>query len=513
MAPPTGGGRRILRSSPSLASLASSLSSISLYTTTSSRTQWGPGSLAGKAILALGKATVRGAEHMVISRRMATVRRLLPYHRDRNGADAHVMDGIFDDLLELSRPELYPDSIRHPAMEMILTQIACARTTYIINSVSKWLLDDLILLITEIMSVGMFCRSGFLEPRLTDAYLSALPRGRHPLEPCISFISELARQNETTFEAAILSKFLDMVLLSASQKRTISAEDVCRSAFEVLSAPPWELHEFWKINLEQYWPFDHPPSLEDAVQHINKTSPATWLILEAHFLQREARTMLELATPRKYPMHTGRSVADVTYPRMKDFTLSSVSPAFQMQEVRDSGVASSSALWHFMRCVALGADVHGLMGDHLTTQSHRSKVSLFSRIIYLLVPNTRESRLKEMQILCARLGGRKRLVHVVSKFLLDLADSDDHSKHALLDAVITLVVPFLVPEMKPTAIFEDLYSRSHLFPSIKRPPSYSKTTLALFSVIRENRLASVIGEPGSTSSQEIAEVLEPIFNF
>lgn len=241
-------------------------------------------------------------------------------------------------------------------MELILAQIASGHTAYLNKSLSKWLLDDLILLMTELISVCMFCQCGcvygslshcaadqkycsFMEPRLVDAYVSALPAGgRHPLGPCITFIAELALGNETAFEAAVLSKFLDFVLLSASRKypgfrREFDPDDdesfAC--AFAVLSAPPLELREFWNMTLEQYWPFEYPPSLEDVVLQINKTSPATWLLLEAHFLQHEAPNMLRLATPCKYPMHNGRSVADVTYPRLQHFSLSSVVPPFQLQ--------------------------------------------------------------------------------------------------------------------------------------------------------------------------------------
>ncbi|KAJ7669065.1 hypothetical protein B0H17DRAFT_1142217 [Mycena rosella] len=453
------GDHRILRASPSLSSLASSLSS--LYTTTSSRTQWGPGSLAGKAILALGKATIRGAERVVIFRRMATIRAHLPCRDERTGSHARFMDEIFDDLLELSRPEVYPDGIRQAAMELILPQIASGHTAYLINSVSKWLLDDVILLVTEIMLVCMFCGYGFPERALMGAYVSALPEGRNPLGPGISFISELAQQNETTYEAVILSKFLDMILLSASQhfsgrRRDFDAETArsFHSAFAAISAPPLKSYEFWLSNLDQYWPFAHHPSLEDVMRHISKTSPATWLLLEAHFLEREAPRMLELATPGKYPMYSGRSVADVTYPRLKDFTLSQASPPFQLQEVLNSGLESSRALWHFLRCVALGGDVHGLMAEHLIGQSHRSKVSMFSRIIYLLIPNTQESRSKEMRDLCSLLGGQQRLTTLLSKFLLDLAHSDDPTRYALLDGVITIVIPLLTEDLDSTAIYE-----------------------------------------------------------
>ncbi|KAJ6501778.1 hypothetical protein DFH09DRAFT_298375 [Mycena vulgaris] len=386
-------GRRILRSNPSLSSLASSLSS--LYTSTSSSTQWGPGALAGKAILALGKATLRGAERLVIFRRMVAIKARLPCLDDeRSGADTCFMDGIFDDLVELSRPELYPESIRQPAMELILAQIASGHTTYLLNSLSKWLPDDLIVLIAEIISISMFCRDGFLEGRLSDAYIFALPEGCHPLGPCTSFLSELARQNQTTFEAVIMSKFLDMVLLSSRKHATEpghfdkETQSSFSTAFAVLSTPSCQSYELWMVNLEQYWPFAYHPSLAEVVQHINKTSPGTWLLLEAHFLERKAHRMLELAMPCKYPMYSGRSVADVTYPRLKDFNLTSVVPPFQLQEILDSGLASSRALWHFLRCVALGGNVRSLMAEHLLSQSHRSRVSVFSRIIYLLIPNT-----------------------------------------------------------------------------------------------------------------------------
>ncbi|KAJ7038699.1 hypothetical protein C8F04DRAFT_1179379 [Mycena alexandri] len=507
--PPSTGGRRILRSSPSLSSLASSLSSLSLYTTTTSKTQWGPGSLAGKAILAMGKATIRGAERVVIFKRMTTIQAHLPCWDERADGDTSFMDRVFDDLLELSRPELYPESVRIWAMELILIQIASSHTAYLIACLSNWLLDDLILLITELMSV----KSSFLEPRLANVYRSSLPDGHHSLGPCIAFISELAAQNETTYEATILSKFLDLVLLSAS--RQDGDHDDCQPflrAFDVLSAPPWELNDFWRINLEQYWAFEEPPSLADVVQHIDRTSPTTWLIVEAHFLRREAPNMLRLATPDKYPMNQGRSVADVNYPSLKDFSLTSAAPAFLMQEVLDTGATSSCALWHFFRCIVLGGDVHALMTEHLAHRSLRSKVSLFSRMIYYLLHNTRESRSAQMRILCGRIGGPRKLNSIITAFLFDLTESDPPSKYALIDAVIVLIIPLLTPEMKSWAVHEDLFRRSHFFPSLKLRPSYSKATLKLFGVIRNNLLASVIGEPGSRSSREIADVLEPIFN-
>jgi hypothetical protein len=57
--------------------------------------------MAGKAILAMGKAVVRSAEYLMISRRLSAIKRALPCS-DR-GIQQQNDEAIFDDLLELSR--------------------------------------------------------------------------------------------------------------------------------------------------------------------------------------------------------------------------------------------------------------------------------------------------------------------------------------------------------------------------------------------------------------------------
>ncbi|KAF7367721.1 hypothetical protein MSAN_00835900 [Mycena sanguinolenta] len=152
------------------------------------------------------------------------------------------------------------------------------------------------------------------------------------------------------------------------------------------------------------------------------------------------------------------------------------------------------------------------MVDHLLNLSHKTKVSTLNRMIYWLIPNTHEARSKEMQDLCARVGGRLQLNSVLTQFLLDLSHAHESIQYALLDAIISLIIPLLIPEMRSWLIHEDLYRRCHYFPALKLRPSYSKDTLGLFGLIRENMLASVIGQPRSESSQQIADALEPIFN-
>jgi hypothetical protein len=72
----------------------------SIYTTTTSRTIWGPGALAGKALLALGKWQLRGIEEIVILRRLATISSRFPHTDDTTSSD---MEQVYDDALELTR--------------------------------------------------------------------------------------------------------------------------------------------------------------------------------------------------------------------------------------------------------------------------------------------------------------------------------------------------------------------------------------------------------------------------
>ncbi|KAJ7194929.1 hypothetical protein GGX14DRAFT_404288 [Mycena pura] len=501
--PALSSGGPTIRTSPSLASHTSSQPSLSLYTTTSSSTIWGPGALAGKAILALGKATVRAAERVIILRRLATIRAHLPCTDDDGGAESEFGIAYLTTCWSFNSRTVVTSDLN---LWSKWYSITC-----LINCLSRWPLDDLVLLMMELMSVAMFCESGFLEPRLANAYLSALPQDHHPLQPPTVFIVKLMKRDETAFEAALLSKFLEFLLLAASQRRLRaphkSVEDHTALAFDVLSAPPESLRDLCKSSLEQVWPYHHSLSLKDIVQHISETPPDRWFMLEANFLQREVPRLLYLAVteccgarPSHWPVHTRRTTTFSLkfyicnmYGRRKE--LNPDFPAF-------------SALYHLMCCVAFE-------GDHRDVLRHMEDCLR----PHCPVPGSNadsytrpESLSQGMQELYTHAGGHQHLQTLTTNLLFDLAAHDNSCKDAVLDAVVTLLLTLLIPEMNPAAIHDDLYRRCHFFPSIKRRPSYSKRTLQLFGIIRENRLASVIFQPGSRTSCQVAEVLEPIFN-
>lgn len=67
--------------------------------------QWGPGTLAGRALLAVGEVTLRAAERIIILRRLAVIRSYLTCLKEDGVAavSSSYVEKMFDDILELSR--------------------------------------------------------------------------------------------------------------------------------------------------------------------------------------------------------------------------------------------------------------------------------------------------------------------------------------------------------------------------------------------------------------------------
>ncbi|KAJ6460685.1 hypothetical protein C8R47DRAFT_1080909 [Mycena vitilis] len=100
---------------PSIQESHFSGSSDSQETTTDTSTVWGPGTLSGRALLALGEATVRGIDALIIRHRLATIRLRAP----------SLTKSMHSDVLELCRPNMYSVTITKQATQLALAQI-CA---------------------------------------------------------------------------------------------------------------------------------------------------------------------------------------------------------------------------------------------------------------------------------------------------------------------------------------------------------------------------------------------------
>ncbi|KAJ7812902.1 hypothetical protein B0H13DRAFT_501305 [Mycena leptocephala] len=85
-------------------------------TFTDTSTVWGPGTVSGRALLALGEVAIRGIEALVIRRKILAIRQ-----RARN----HLTSSMCNDLVELCRPAMYSLRIAKQAIRLTLTEI-CA---------------------------------------------------------------------------------------------------------------------------------------------------------------------------------------------------------------------------------------------------------------------------------------------------------------------------------------------------------------------------------------------------
>ncbi|KAG6819597.1 hypothetical protein H0H93_010438 [Arthromyces matolae] len=137
---------------PSLASSStiSIESTLTSSTTLTRSTVPGPGALSGKAILALGKFTLRGAEFVIIRRRLNVLSSKFPLKDD---STIKGIDGMYGDLLELSRLNMYSNNIREKAFQILLAQISLRETRYLIESLCAWPDVEIQIFLTEVMSL------------------------------------------------------------------------------------------------------------------------------------------------------------------------------------------------------------------------------------------------------------------------------------------------------------------------------------------------------------------------
>lgn len=96
---------QLLRSRNSILSFSSwdTFESSNGSTTSTTLTVPGPGAISGKAILALGKATLRGTEYLIVRRRLQIIASKFPC-KDTDVIPG--IEGLYDDVLELSRSVL-----------------------------------------------------------------------------------------------------------------------------------------------------------------------------------------------------------------------------------------------------------------------------------------------------------------------------------------------------------------------------------------------------------------------
>ncbi|KAJ7739090.1 hypothetical protein B0H14DRAFT_2638345 [Mycena olivaceomarginata] len=462
------------------------MSENSVYTTTSSSTQWGPGAMAGKAILAMGKAVVRGTQYLIITRRLSAIKAVMPCSDDFSNYEN--FEAMFDDLLELSRPSLYPDGLRTQAMQLIIAQIARTETYHLRLSILKWEIDheELVAFLLEIIGVVLFSRRGFPDRKLVDAYNMSLPDDCHPWSPCIKFMLEIAQLTDSLFHAVLDARFLEMVLWVSGaqihhQNYNEDLKTECHMAFQILSQPPsHDLSILWVEQVLRICTTEHPTSL------LAMHQPST----------------------RKRPTRLGpggtHNFLETDYTAPSGLLHDSPPATFQTKYVL------SASIRNFLRCIGIGGDLHRETVNHLSGVSYAKKVETLLHIIQHMIV---QSLLDPSTVAPSLVLFRKEtsiLANDIVQFLLHVWTSLQSVDNPLLDAALLNLLPVLSIGWEPARIHEEVYRRVN-FPIRRRArPAYRTRTLELLSTIRSEGLDAVVNERHRNGSW--VYFLEPLFH-
>ncbi|KAJ7136283.1 hypothetical protein C8R46DRAFT_580970 [Mycena filopes] len=490
-----------------------SLSRSSLYTTTSSSTNWGPGALSGKAIRAMGKAVLRGVDYLVISRRLSRMKAVMPCPDDdlEKRSDWRQM---FFDALELSRPELYPEEFRMQALRILLGQIATRQTHYLRACIAEWDAEpeDRVALLSVIVGVTLFPKRHFIDDTLASSYTMALPSNCHSWTPCVSFLSGVARSNEGGFRAALDARFLEMTLWAAAAPRDPSTVDEelvhnCAAAFSLLSQPTSDaLSLLWTDRIRRFSLEETVTSLPDAVDSIARHR--RWWLVECRLLEMHAAAMLQLMHLPSDRTDSGVDVGRTSLSAAPVYFAKALNP--RMPEFDVQLILSEGFMHSYLRCVGMGSDVLRQTVDHLSRLSYPKQVATFGHMVRHLIAQSVVEGSRRVAVPLFT----PQLTHVafnVIAFLVSLTKTEEvpSAKDALLDAALLSILPFLPLSWDPLSVHGDVYRRAYS-PRKRIRASYGGNISKLLEEIRTSGLRTVVAE--SSWTRTWVHFLQPLFD-
>ncbi|KAG6877077.1 hypothetical protein C0993_010464 [Termitomyces sp. T159_Od127] len=198
-------------------------SSLSEYDTTSGSSIStiivpGPGALTGKAVKALGVATLKGFGRIIMARHWATVVHAFP-HTDEQAQKMRHINEIYDDLLEFSRPGMYSHDVNSRAMGLILAQIGAGQTRFLIRALTRWHPVELYILLSGTLtqlahSWNPLLRGVFSSP-LTRSYTD-VPSDKwqyeNPALVLVLFFSKVIRSSARACRVVLDVGYLDFLV-------------------------------------------------------------------------------------------------------------------------------------------------------------------------------------------------------------------------------------------------------------------------------------------------------------
>ncbi|KZP06842.1 hypothetical protein FIBSPDRAFT_301477 [Athelia psychrophila] len=129
------------------------------------------------------------------------------------------MNEMYNDILEMSRQDLYSESIRFRARKLLLIQVGCRQTERLISALLEWPEEEIRLFMVSVfdeMSVfwilPQWPTNKIVSERSSNGYFSSQADDEHHAAmPLLAFISELLETRPALSRVAIYAGLLDML--------------------------------------------------------------------------------------------------------------------------------------------------------------------------------------------------------------------------------------------------------------------------------------------------------------
>ncbi|KAJ7880793.1 hypothetical protein B0H14DRAFT_3858010 [Mycena olivaceomarginata] len=205
----------------------------------------GPGTLAGRALLALREAILKGLDRIIdresraIQKRFAVIRASVP----------HLTPKMYSDLIELSRhahplPDLYPRDIREPASDILFCQLHRGYGAAIALAVTQLTLLEARLVVFPIVTWRQL--EAYDTPEAALDFLATLVQVQPELKSaCFEVLNELARNLH------VCIRFRDHPIMRLHAEEDLNIPLICRTPLAELqlrfSEDPMYRWKNWKL--------------------------------------------------------------------------------------------------------------------------------------------------------------------------------------------------------------------------------------------------------------------------
>ncbi|KAJ7598043.1 hypothetical protein C8J56DRAFT_1042212 [Mycena floridula] len=436
--------RRLGRYNDSLLSFTSTCSD-SLSSSSSISTKWGIGTVSGRAVLGLGSLALQGFESRAIRKRLRVIKAMMPIQDDSPPPD---VDEALDDLLELSRLNLYSGKTKSRSLALLFQQLGSTQHRHLADRVSRLPADEMSVFLTLVMLTMLSLKGrGIYERFRTAIYKKSIPThylGDEAM-PLLDFVVQVAKNNELAFETVIRSGLLDMILLLTHRNREVMCVRegpwwaACESALTMLMCPPPGLVSMWQTQLGRFLCSSTLPCLSQLHEIINSQTPDLWIEIEARFWEKEVLAWQNMTVTV--------SVFEETFANRT------------RGECNGEDLVNASSLKtlsSFLRRLRQVGWVSPWIVKDLFHRPYQDLVSLFTNILLLSIPEAHHLFVEaDPQVLLVA----KHVQLDTALGLLDDIYETRHQEHItsdVLEATLLKVIPYVRPIVPSWHLMEDV---------------------------------------------------------